>query len=366
MMAAALLKAPRQGLEMVRLPVPEPGPGEVLLKVIACGVCHTDLHVMLGEVAFPTPAVLGHEVSGEVVACGEGVDVVKPGDSVVSAFIMPCGTCEACARGRDDLCHKFFSMNRLNGVLYDGSSRLRRESGEPVAMYSMAGLAEYAVVPATDVFPIPEGVDRETAAILGCAAFTAYGAVSNVGEVRPGYSVAVVAAGGVGLSLIRMARIFGATRIIAVDVDDTKLGAARESGATDTVNSSDRDPVAAVRELTGGVGVDVAFEALGRPATFEQAFAMVRDGGTMVPVGIADGPATAAIGITHLVRRGIRIAGSFGARTRSDMPVLLELVASGRLSLEGMITRKVGLAEADQVYRDLAAGKVTGRALVLP
>ena len=151
-MTAAVLNAAPGGLQIEQLPVPEPRANEVLIKVHSCGVCHTDLHVMKAEVAFPTPAVMGHEISGTVVALGPGVKGPAVGTRVVSAFVMPCGFCPACAAGRDDLCDNFFGMNRLKGTLYDGTTRLRRADGTLVAMYSMAGMAEYSVVPATDVF----------------------------------------------------------------------------------------------------------------------------------------------------------------------------------------------------------------------
>ena len=166
--------------------MPEPRANEVLVKVHSCGVCHTDLHVMKAEVAFPTPAVMGHEISGTVVALGPGVKGPAVGTRVVSAFVMPCGFCPACGAGRDDLCENFFGMNRLKGTLFDGTTRLHRADGTPVAMYSMAGMAEYSVVPATDVFPLPESLPLEESAVLGCAVFTGYGAVRHAADLRGG------------------------------------------------------------------------------------------------------------------------------------------------------------------------------------
>src|SRR4030095_2227539 len=153
-MTAAILNQVSSPMRIERIPIPQPRSGEALVKVHACGVCHTDLHVIKGEVAFPTPAVLGHEISGTVAFLGPGTSGPEPGTRVVAPFIMPCGTCPLCLAGRDDLCEKFFGMNRLKGTLYDGTTRLRREDGTPIAMYSMAGLAEYSVVPATDVVPL--------------------------------------------------------------------------------------------------------------------------------------------------------------------------------------------------------------------
>src|SRR6187200_1901096 len=286
-MRAAILESAPGGVHIEEIPMPEPGAGEILVKVSACGVCHTDLHVMKAEVAFPTPAVMGHEISGVVAALGPGVKGPAVGTRVASAFIMPCGFCVACGAGRDDLCDSFFAMNRLKGTLYDGTTRLSRKDGSPIAMYSMAGLAEYSVVPATDVFPLPDNLPLEESAVLGCAVFTAFGAVKHGGDLRGGESIAVVAVGGVGINIIQIAKAFGASQIIAVDVKDDKLEAARRLGATDVVNSSKMDAVKTIREMTGGVGVDVAFEVLGRPETFVQAFESIRDGGRMVGVGIA-------------------------------------------------------------------------------
>jgi S-(hydroxymethyl)glutathione dehydrogenase/alcohol dehydrogenase len=364
MMAAVLERAPG-GLRMEEIPIPEPGPGEVLVRVSACGVCHTDLHVMKAEVAFPTPAVMGHEISGTVSALGPGVSGPAVGTPVASAFIMPCGFCAACGAGRDDLCDNFFAMNRLRGTLYDGTSRLRRHDGTSLAMYSMAGLAEYAVVPATDVFPLAPGLPLQESAVLGCAIFTAYGAVRHAAVLQGGERIAIVAVGGVGINIIQIARAFGASQIIAVDIRDDKLEAARRLGATDVVNAASADAAAQVRQLTDGRGVDVAFEVLGLPQTFVQAFEMIRDGGRMVGVGIAPGKSTAAIEITRLVRRELRIVGSYGARTRSDMPEIIRLAALGTFRPETMVTQRFPLAESDAAYQALARGDIVGRAIVV-
>jgi S-(hydroxymethyl)glutathione dehydrogenase/alcohol dehydrogenase len=364
-MKAAVLDAANAGLRIEEIPMPVPGPGEVLVKVAACGVCHTDLHVMKAEVAFPTPAVMGHEISGTVSALGPGVAGPALGTPVVSAFIMPCGFCAACGAGRDDLCDSFFAMNRLKGTLYDGTSRLRRPDGTPIAMYSMAGLAEYAVVPATDVFPLADGLPLAESSVLGCAIFTAYGAVRHAADLRGGERIAVVATGGVGINIIQIARAFGASQIIAVDVREDKLAAARQLGATDLVDSSSADAVARVRELTGGRGVDVAFEVLGIPQTFTQALEMIRDGGRMVAIGIAPGRTTAPVEITRLVRRELRIIGSYGARTRSDMPEIVRLAAQGIFRPETMVTRRFPLEQADAAYQALSRGEIVGRAIVV-
>lgn len=364
-MRAAVLDAPRTPFVVERIPVPEPRLGEVLVRTHACGVCHTDLHVMNGDIGFPCPCVMGHEISGTVAALGPGVDHVAVGDRVVSAFIMPCGVCRFCVRGRDDLCEQFFALNRGKGALYDGTSRLRRADGTTLAMYSMAGLAEYCVVPATDVVPLPDQVDHTEAAIIGCALFTAYGAVRHGADLRHGSTVAVYGVGGIGLNIVQLATAFGAKRVIAVDLADDKLSAARSVGAHETVDARTGEGPAAVRELTGGEGVDIVFDAVGSPRSFEQAFMSVRDGGRMVAVGLANVTATASIGITHLVRRGITIAGSYGARTRTDLPAVVGLVADGTVRLDQVITRRVSLDEAAETYAALDRGEIVGRAVVV-
>jgi S-(hydroxymethyl)glutathione dehydrogenase/alcohol dehydrogenase len=364
-MKAAILRAVGEPLTVVDIPRPVPRAGEVLVKVRACGVCHTDLHVIKGEVAFPTPCVLGHEISGTLVGFGPGVTGLTVGGRVVSSFIMPCGTCYYCERGRDDLCETFFALNRLKGTLYDGQTRLFAPDGSPIWMYSMGGLAEYCVVPATDVFTLPATLPLEESAILGCAIFTAYGAARNGAVLQRGESVAVVATGGVGSNLIQIARALGASPIIAIDVRDDKLAATRDLGATHAINSRSEDVIGRVREITYGRGVDVAFEALGRPETFVQATSIVRDGGRAVMVGIAPTGVTASVEITRLVRRGIRIIGSYGARTRVDLPAVIALAEAGAIDASRSITRRYPLDQVAEAYAALNAGDIVGRAIVM-
>ena len=364
-MKAAVLSEVGGHLTLEEIPRPSPKAGEVLVKVAACGVCHTDLHVIKGEVKFPMPCVLGHEISGAVTEVAPDVRTIQPGDAVVCSFIMPCGLCSYCVRGRDDLCETFFALNRLKGVLYDGESRLCRSDGSSLAMYSMGGLAEYAVVPASAVFPAPANVPLTDACILGCAMMTAYGAVKNQARVQPSDAVAVVGVGGVGSNVIQIARAFGAGQIIAVDVRDDKLETAKGLGATHTVNATRGDVVAAVGALTNGRGVDVAIEALGRPETVVNAFMMTRDGGRVVVIGIAPGTTTAGIEITRLVRRGIQLMGSYGSRVRTDLPELLALAARGQVSVSQPITRRYRLEQVDEAYAALNRREIIGRAIII-
>jgi len=361
---AAVFAGESASLNIEDLPTPKPARGEVLLKVAACGVCHTDLHVLKAEVAFPVPGVLGHEVSGTVVEVGADVTNVRIDDRVVCSFIMPCGNCRHCVRGHEDLCETFFAYNRLNGTLYDGTTRLQRPDGSPVWMYSMGGLAEYCVVPQTDVFRVPDDVALADVSIVGCSSFTAYGAVRNVAQLGMGDRVAVIAAGGVGSSIIQFARAAGASQVIAVDVSKEKLAAAGALGATDLVNSATENAAARVIELSGGRGVDVAFEALGRNETFATAVDVLDDGGRAVVVGIAPAGSRGEIDLARLVRRKLSILGSYGARARADMPQLIELVRQGVVRPKDVITRRYALDHADDAYQALARGEIVGRALV--
>lgn len=365
-MRAAVLRDVVDGMKVETVRTPRPRTGEVLVRVSACGMCHSDLHVISGAIAFPTPCVLGHEVAGEVVEIGphnehSGLAV---GDRVAGGFLMPCGQCESCAAGRDDLCEPFFSLNRLKGRLYDDTTRLFDLDGNPIWMYSMGGLAEYCVIPSTSVAKLPGGVDPVAGAILGCAAMTAYGAVRRGADLRYGETVAVVATGGVGSNVIQIAKAFGARRIVAIDVADDKLAAAVELGATDTVNSAKVNAREAVMELTGGRGVDVAFEVLGRPQTWLTALDVLRDGGRMVPIGLGAGVQKAEVEINRTVRRSQSIIGSYGARTRRDLPEVVRMAAAGVIDYQHIVSRRYGLDEVAAGYQQLHDGQITGRAVV--
>ena len=365
-MKAAVLRSVEEGMRVEEIRTPRPKKGEVLVKVSACGMCHSDLHVIGGAIAFPTPCVLGHEVAGEVVEVGSRNEQagIAVGDRVAGAFLMPCGQCESCAAGRDDLCGPFFSLNRLKGRLYDDTTRLFDLDGSPIWMYSMGGLAEYCVIPATSVAKLPHEVDPVAGAILGCAAMTAYGAVRRGADLRYGETIAVVATGGVGSNVIQIAKAFGARQIIAVDIADDKLTAAVELGATHAVNSAAVEAREAVMEITGGRGVDVAFEVLGRPQTWLTALDVVRDGGRMVPIGLGAGVQKAEVEINRTVRRSQSIIGSYGALTRRDLPEVVRMAAAGVIDYQHIVSRRYPLTEVATGYRELHEGKITGRAVV--
>lgn len=365
-MKASVLRDVEKGLQVEEILTPRPRFGEVLVKVRACGMCHSDLHVIHGDISFPLPAVLGHEVSGEIVDVGPGNEHtgLEVGQMVAGAFLMPCGQCSACSEGRDDLCGPFFDLNRLKGQLYDGQTRLFGLDGEEIAQYSMGALAEYCVIPATSVAPIPDTVDPVAAAIIGCAVLTAYGAVRRGADVHHGEDVAVVATGGVGSNIIQIAKAFGARRVIAIDIADDKLEAARQLGATHVVNSTVEDVRERVFEITGGRGVDVAFEALGRPETWGSALDALKDGGRMVPIGLGAGVQTADVEINRTVRRSQSIIGSYGALTRQDLPASIELAAAGIINYRDIVSAHYSLDDVADGYELLAEGKILGRAVV--
>ncbi|MBE9374507.1 zinc-binding dehydrogenase [Saccharopolyspora sp. HNM0983] len=363
-MRAALHTAPNEPMRIEELADPQPRAGEVAIEVHSCGACHTDLHVLKGELPFPAPAVLGHEVAGVVGEVGAGVTGIAPGDRVVTSFIMPCGRCAQCTRGNEEICQEFFTYNRGRGRLYDDETRLFRPNGEPVWMYSMGGLAQRCVTPATSVYRVPDGVELADVASVGCSTMTAYGALRHAGQVQVGDTVAVVAAGGVGSALIQLAALFGAATIIAVDIEQDKLDAARGLGATHVINSAETDAAEAVREITGGRGVDVAFEALGSVPTFGIARDSVVEGGRVVVVGIAPRGTSAEFDLATIARRKLQITGSYGAKPRRDMPVLLDLVGRGLLRPQDAITRRYPFAQVQDAYDALRAGETIGRAVV--
>lgn len=362
MRAAVLREVGR--LEVEELRDPRPGVGEVLVRVAACGLCHSDLHVIKGESPSVLPVVPGHEISGTVAELGAGVEGPPVGTEVVAPFILPCGRCRWCARGRDEFCEAFWSMNRARGTLYDGTTRLFTPGGEPVWMAAMSGLAELAVVPATSVFPAPAGMALAEAAPLGCAVFTAYAAIRHAAGLQRGERVAVVAVGGVGVNLVQIAAALGAGQVIAIDVTAAKLEHARTMGATDTIDASREDVAERVAELTGGEGVEVAFEALGRPETIRTALAILGLGGRAVAIGVSPAGALTEIEGNLLVRRQLTLTGSYGGRTRTDMPELLELVAAGRLRPAEAITRRVRLDDVGAAFAALDRGEIVGRAIV--
>jgi S-(hydroxymethyl)glutathione dehydrogenase / alcohol dehydrogenase len=354
---AAVMLEPGRPLEVEEVELHDPKAGEALLRIEAAGVCHSDLHWMLGHVGGPLPVVLGHEGCGTVVAVGDGVTSVKPGDRCVLILRPNCGRCDYCTTGRPMLCN---GRTNPDGTLFDGTTRLRRASGEVLHHYGrLSCFAEHAVIPEEQLLPIGDDIPPDRAALVGCAVVTGFGAVMNTARIEVGSDVAVIGCGGIGLNVVQAARMLGARTVVAVDVDDAHLGFARDFGATATVDARAGDPVARIRELTGG-GAHYAFDAFGSPRTMEQAFAAVRAGGTAVQIGLAAEGEHGAISPLELALEEKTLKGSFmgSSRPRVDMPRLLDLYRLGTLELDRLVTRTYTLDQVNEAYDDLQRGKL--------
>jgi len=348
-------------IETVELDPPKRG--EVLVKVGATGVCRSDLHFQKGEATIAMPAVLGHEGSGTVEAVGDGVRMVKPGDRVILSFVPNCGHCHSCETGRPYLCDEHA---RTSGKLFDGTSRLHTLAGQDLThMGKVACFAEYAVVPEAGCIPAPAGLGFPQMALIGCSVTTGVGAALFNAGVAAGDSVAVIGCGGVGINVIQGARLAGATTIVAVDVKDSALAFSRKFGATHTVNARTEAAVERVQAITGG-GAQYAFEAYGGGATTRMAVEMLRKRGTAVIVGIA--PAGDAVTLEPLVitRMEKTIRGCYygSARPRQDMPRIVDWHARGLLDIDGLVTRRYGLADINRAYEDLDSDAV-GRGVIV-
>ncbi|GAB4326493.1 MAG: Zn-dependent alcohol dehydrogenase [Dehalococcoidia bacterium] len=349
-MKAAVMYGVNQPLVIEEVDVDEPGPNEVLVKTAATGVCHSDLHFMEGKYPTQTPIVLGHESAGVVEKVGSAVTTVKPGDRVVIAFVTSCGFCDNCVQGKPYICNNSQALAR--------GDRLRL-NGQPMAQFAgMSAFAEQQLVHEHACVPVPDDVPMEAAALVGCSVMTGVGAVTNTARIPAGSTVAVVGCGGVGLNVIQGAVTAGASRIIAVDLIESKLAAAKEFGATDVVDASKGDPVQQVMAMTGG-GVDFAFEAIGLKVTAEQCFNMIKRGGRAVVVGMIPVTDTVNVpGVGFLMEKGI--IGSFYGSTRQthDMPWLMELYRQKRLKIDELISRRYKLDQINEAYEALKNGEV--------
>ncbi len=347
-------------IEQVQLD--DPGPNEVLVKMVASGVCRSDLHVLKGEWKPPLPIVLGHEAAGRIAAVGPGVTRVKEGDPVVLSFKPNCGYCAQCMSGHPHLCTGFRSPA---GTLPGGHTRLSKD-GQPIHHFaSTASFAEYAVIHESSAVAIGPETSLELAALVGCSVTTGVGAVLNTAQVRPGSTVAVIGCGGVGLNVIQGARFANASRIIAVDISQDKLEFAERFGATDTIDAREETPVQAIRRLTGG-GADYAFEVLGSGETVRTAFEAIRSGGMAVAVGMAAVGEYAQIDAYLLAAQEKTLKGCFygSARTHVDMPKYIALAQAGKLDLDSLVTRHYPLEEINEAYDALDRGEV-GRGLIV-
>lgn len=339
-----------------------PKAGEVEIKMVATGVCRSDLSVINGTLPVGLPCVLGHEGAGVIESVGEGVTKVKPGDHVITTFVPNCGECFHCLRGEAHLCDALPPTGRLR----DGTSRLHLGGTELGAMAALGNMAERAVCPDISVVRIDSDVSLQSAALVGCGVTTGVGAALKTAGVTPGSTVAVFGCGGVGLSVIQGARIAGAERIIAVDLSANKLEMAKGFGATDGVDASAGDPVAEINLLTGGLGVDFAFEVIGVPAIVDQAYRATRRGGSTTVVGVGKLTDQISFNALMLPMQGKTIHGCWygNVNPRVDFPMLLDLYRRGILDLEGMVTNTYSIDDAPRAFEDLEKG-VNARGVIV-
>ncbi|MBI4789046.1 MAG: Zn-dependent alcohol dehydrogenase [Chloroflexi bacterium] len=332
---------------------------EILVRVRAAGVCHSDLHTMRGELRAVPPLVLGHEGAGIVEAVGSAVSRCKPGDCVLVNWLPADYTCPTCLRGYPNLCERL-PKTTFQGKLPDGTSRLKTRDGAPLGHYlSSSTMSEYIVIDESGAIPFPPDVPFDVAAIVGCAVVTGVGAVINTARAVAGSSAAVIGCGGVGLSAIQGCRLAGCYPIIAVDVMESKLEFARQMGATETVNAKNEDAVRALRARTKG-GPDYVFDTVGSPTTISQALQSVRPAGTAVVAGLHAAKLEAPIPAGALVMQNKRLLGSFAGSMNAliDLPKLIELYRGGRLALKEMITQHYALDHVMQAFADMEAGTV--------
>lgn len=364
-MKAAVLYKSSEPLQVRELGLNAPGRGEVRIRILAAGVCHSDLHYINGDLQALLPAVLGHEGAGIVEQVGEGVTHVKSGDTVITLWRPRCGDCEFCSTGRPALC-SLGKIHAVSGGLLDGSSRLSVDGEKIHHLMGVSCFAEYAVVSERSVVVIDPEIPAEIAAITGCAVVTGVGAVMNHLSEASGEGVVVIGAGGVGLSAIMGLKLIGAHPIVAVDTTDEKLAKARELGATHTVNTRAQDVVAEL-EVISSKPMKWAIDAVGLPATLEQAFAATGTGGTVVALGLGRVDAEARIPINQMVQQEKKLIGSLygSANTPMLIPKLLNLYKAGLLPLEKLLGVRYELSEINEAYSSLAQG-ATGRAVVIP
>jgi S-(hydroxymethyl)mycothiol dehydrogenase len=352
--------APAKGakVQVTTVVVPDPGPGEALVRVRACGVCHTDLHYREGAINDDFPFLLGHEAAGTVEAVGPGVGTVAPGDYVVIAWRAPCGSCRSCLRGRPWYC--FDSRNAAQPMTLADGTPLSPALG-------IGAFAELTLVAAGQAVKVDPAARPEAAGLIGCGVMAGFGAAVNTGNVQRGDTVAVIGCGGVGDAAIAGATIAGARRVIAVDVDPRKLEWARRFGATDVVDARAGDPVEAIKALTGGNGADVVIEAVGSPVTYRQAF-FARDlAGTLVQVGVPDPSMTIELPMIELFGRGGALKSSWygDCLPTRDFPLLIGLYLAGRLDLDGFVSETIGLDDVEEAFARMQRGEVLRSVVVV-
>jgi len=338
-------------VKLVPILVPDPGPGEALVRVKACGVCHTDLHYREGAINDDFPFLLGHEASGIVESVGDGVTNLAPGDFVIIAWRAPCGACRSCLRGAPWYC--FSSRN--------ASQPMTLTDGTPLSpALGIGAFAELTLVDAGQAVKVSPQASPEAAGLVGCGIMAGIGAAMHTGNVGRGDSVAVFGCGGVGNAAIAGARLAGAHTIIGVDLDDRKLTWAKEFGATHTINASSSDPVEEIRKLTGGNGVNVAIEAVGNPLTYEQAFYARDHAGTVVLVGVPSPDMKIELPLIEVFGRGGSLKSSWygDCLPSRDFPMLIDLYLQGRLDLDRFVSETIGIGDVEEAFHKMERGEV--------
>jgi S-(hydroxymethyl)glutathione dehydrogenase / alcohol dehydrogenase len=362
---AAVLDEPGKPLVVTDLKLQDPGPNEVLVRVGASGVCHSDYSVAKGMFPVPTPIVLGHEGAGVVEAIGNDVTRCRVGDAVVLSFIPQCGECFWCAKGQPELCAPG-TQSAMSAVMADGSPRFKRGDSPVFQFQGLGTFAEALVAHENAVVPIPASTPMDVAALLGCAVLSGVGAALNTATISPGDSVAVIGCGGVGLNVIQGARFACAERIIALDTEPSKLVLATKFGATDTL-LVEGDVSEVVLELTGGLGVDVVFDVVGGTPTAQFALQIVRRGGQVCLVGMGTVETVVPVSATvDLLIHEKRLFGSnYGSSdVRRDVPLLLARYESGELLLDELISQRVGLDEVNSAFDGMATGRLARSVIV--
>lgn len=358
---AVVALAQSEPVTVVQIVVPDPGPGEVVVDVAACGVCHTDLHYREGGITDEYPFLLGHEAAGTVAAVGDDVTNVAVGDTVVLNWRAVCGQCRACRRGRPQYCFD----------THNATQKMTLTDGTPLSpALGIGAFAEKTLVAAGQATKIDPGVDPAVAGLLGCGVMAGIGAAVNTAPVQRGDTVAVIGCGGVGCAAVAGADLAGARRVIAIDLDDRKLEWARTLGATHTINSTGLDQdgvVAAIAALTDGFGADVVIDAVGRPETWKQAFYGRDLAGTVVLVGVPTPEMMLDVPLADVFGRGGALKSSWygDCLPERDFPALLEMYTQGRLPLDAFVSERIGLADVEDAFSTMKAGNVLRSVVVL-
>jgi S-(hydroxymethyl)glutathione dehydrogenase / alcohol dehydrogenase len=360
-MKAAVMRTNNAPLVIEDVRIDEPGPGEVLLKTAASGICHSDLTVIEGGLPVPPPCILGHEPAGVVEAVGAGVTDFAPGDHVIGCLTSWCGVCKFCTQGRPYLC-----LTQYAGRPFGAGPRLRAANGDPIAQFAnLSSFAEQMLCPERSLVKIRNDMPLDRACLIGCGVTTGLGAALNTVHIPAGASVVVIGCGGVGLSAVQGARIVGAGKIIAVDAQAWKFDLAQKLGATHCIDATAGDPVAAVQALTGG-GADFVFECIGLVPTVQQAIAMTGRGGTAVLVGVVPVQQLVSFSAADVTLQEKKITGSYmgSNRFRFDMPKYIDFYLDGRLRLDEMISSRIPLAEVNGAFDRMRKGEAARQVVV--